>query len=133
MEAAKKLADANFKNAYKVAKSDGILKAHIDAYRNARTPEGQEKLREQAAIIAQVANWFQFATQASLFGEDESPPPVGNKSYRLGKEAGLNGEPAKPPSTADHETWMQGWQAGQQQMASLGIKQKEPEADEFTV
>lgn len=104
------------------------------AYRLARTEEGQEEIRQEMAYASKLASWFKFATQASLFGENEDPAPVGNKSYRLGKEAGLNGEQPKPPDTADHETWMQGWQTGQQQMASLGIKQmKEPEADEFTV
>lgn len=134
LEAAKKLADANFKNAYKVAKADGISKAHIDAYRNARTEEGQAKLREQAAIIAQVASWFKFATQADLFGESDEPAPVGNKSYRLGKEAGMNGEKPVVPDGLDHETFMQGYHAGQAQMASIGIKQSPEETntgDEF--
>lgn len=133
LEAADKLAHNELMNAYKIAKSDGILKKDIEAYRNAKTEKGQELIRLDAERLARVARWFKFATQASLFGDNDAPAPVGNKSYRLGKEAGLNGEQPKPPSTADHETWMQGWQAGQQQMASLGIRQKEPETDEFTV
>jgi uncharacterized protein (DUF2384 family) len=128
LEAADKLAHNALMNAYKVAKADGILKKDIEVYRNAKTEEGQEKIRLEAARIARAARWFKFATQSDLFDSPESPAPVGNKSYRLGKEAGLNGEPAKPPETADQETWMQGWHAGQTQMASLGIKQAESAA-----
>lgn len=130
--AAKKLADADLKNACKIAKADGVHLADIKAYIDAKTEEGQERLREQAERIARMARWFEFATQASLFGEDEDPAPVGNKSYRMGKEAGMNGEKAEVPTHCDHETWMQGWHAGQAQMASLGISQLQPkEGDEF--
>lgn len=131
---AKKLADAEMKNVCKIAKADGVPLAEIKAYIDARTPEGQARLLEDAERVARMARWFKFATQASLFGDDDTPAPVGNKSYRLGKEAGMNGEQPKPPDTVDHETWMQGWNAGQTQMASLGIKQIPEETntgDEF--
>lgn len=129
MEAAKKLADANFKNAYKTAKADGILKKDIDAYRKARTEEGQEELRIEEARIQRVARWFKFAIQPDLFAPGAEPAPVGNRSYRVGREAGLAGEKAAPSTDMDIDTYMAGWSSGQRDMASLGIKQTP--ADDF--
>jgi hypothetical protein len=125
----KKLADAEMKLVCKVAKADGIHLADIKAYIAAKTEEGQEKLREDAERIRRMERWFKFATQTDLFAPDADPAPVGNRSYRLGKEAGMSGEKAVVPTNCDHETYMAGWHAGQKQMMEAGISQTPPAED----
>lgn len=123
----KKTADALLKNVCKTAKAEGVLLADIKAYIDAKTEEGQEKLREQAGRVARVARWFKFAVQADLFGDDN--PPSTNRSYRLGKEAGMAGQKAEVPTECDHETWMAGFHAGQAALAG-GIRQLERVSDD---
>lgn len=120
----KKLADAELKNICKVAKAEGVLLADIKAYIDAKTDEGQERLREQAERVARVAKWFKFAVQADLF--DDGAPPT-NRSHRLGKEAGMAGEKAVVPEDCDPTAWMNGWHEGQAALAG-GIKPT-PESD----
>lgn len=124
----KKTADAELQLVVKKAKADKIPLVEIKAYIDARSEEGQEKLREQAERIARMARWFKFATQADLFEADTSPPAT-NRSYRLGKEAGMAGEKPAVPTDCDHDTWMSGWQAGQEALAGGIKKAAEPTSD----
>lgn len=118
----KKKADAEFKNICKVAKSEGVKLADIKAYIAAGTEEGQARLREDAERLARMSRWhgFPLGAQLPLFEEDENPAT--NRSFRLGKEAGMAGEKAVVPTDCDHEQYMAGWHDGQNaKIMSMGV------------
>lgn len=125
--AAKKLADANFKNQCKLAKAEGVSLALIKKCIDAKTEEGQARIREEAALIERVARWYEFATQADMFEPGDTPPT--NRSYRLGKEAGMRGEKADVPTNCDHQGYMDGYHAGQTALLA-NVKELQPVGDD---
>jgi len=130
---AKKLADANFKNVCKGIKSDGVKLSAVKLYLKAETEEGQAEIREQVEEAARIARWrsFPLGTQFGIFAEGDGAQP--SRSFVLGKEAGLAGEPAKAPHNADVNEFLAGWQAGQAALMG-GIKplpEAEAAPDEF--
>ena len=131
--AKKKTSDANFKNVCKVAKADGIKLADIKAYIDAGTDEGQEKLAADAERLARVARWRNFDLgifeQAELFGDEDAPQQT--RSFTLGREAGMAGEPAKVSPGCDVNEFMAGWQIGNAALGEKTFKQKAADAEEF--
>lgn len=121
--AVKKEADADLKNICKIAKSEGVPLKHIKAYLDGKTEEGQARIKEDTLLYARIARWngFSLGTQADLFAED--PAPAANRSFRLGKEAGLAGEKAVPPTSCDINAFMAGHQTGQAMLMSQNISQ----------
>lgn len=119
----KKENDAWLKAICKAAKSEGIPLKHIKAYLDGKTEEGQARIKEDTLLYARIARWngFSLGTQADLFAED--PAPAANRSFRLGKEAGLAGEKAVPPTSCDINAFMAGHQTGQSMLMSQNITQ----------
>lgn len=118
---AKKLTQAEFMNVCKVAKSEGVKLVDIKDYIAAGTEEGQARLREDAERLTRMARWhgFKLGEQLPLF--DEDPSVTTNRSYRIGKDHGMSGEKAAPPTDCDHENYMAGWHAGQEAKLGAGI------------
>lgn len=117
---AKKKADAAFKNACKLAKSelgkDGVrmIKIAIEIEEDG----GEEKINEQITNTLKVARWLgaSVGTQFSL-GLEET-----NHFFDDGKRAGMKGETAKPPSqltpgSEHYNSWLEGHAAGQAVLA----------------
>lgn len=128
--AAKKLADAAFKNACKTIKADlgenGV--DQIKAYEQAQTPEGQEKLNAEIAAKAQA---LRFAGKPVNYQVDmfEDLAPLAEKAFGMGEEAGLRGDTLANPyneGSDEGRNYAEGWHAGQAALAA-GIKKLEPE------
>ena len=125
--AAKKLADAAFKNVCKLAKAEGVSVDDIKTYIDLDSEEGQARLRAKVEAAARIARWkgASLGTQFSLFDESET------NSFQAGKEAGMAGHAAKAPAGRDVNEWMRGWQVGQQANLARIKQQKQEDADEF--
>jgi len=125
---AKKAADADFRNACKLAKSElgdfAVLQIKLAIAMD--SPEGELKIKARLEAEAQVLRWngLPIGHQDELFGEDRTPSV--EKAFNAGKAAGMAGEHCKPPhdaSTPQGQNWISGWNAGQ--AVNLGgIKQK---------
>ena len=131
--AAKKAADAAFKNTCKLAKSEGVPLASIKDYIELQTEEGQEKLREEIARKHKVARWagLPVGTQANFF--DEEPPSI-DRAMDDGKRAGLKGESAKPPdhlTQQQQDAWLEGHAQGQSIIAGRFQKTGDDDGPEY--
>lgn len=122
--ALKKKADADFKNACKLAKSelgDGVVD-DIKLAIQLETPEGEAKFKEQMDRQARVARWngLPIGAQPSLFGEDRMPGD--DRAFGEGKRAGMAGKERRPPydaATSQFRNWLEGYDAGQEVNRSL--------------
>ena len=116
--AAKKIADAAFKNTCKLAKSE-LGNSAVDDIKlaiEAETPEGEAVIKERMESQARVLRWFGLPVgeQGTLFPADLSPAV--DRARADGKREGFKGEPCKPPhdpSVPQHAAWTEGWQDGQ--------------------
>lgn len=125
---AKKAADAAFKNVCKTIKSDlgehGL--AQIKLYEQARTPEGEAKIKARMEAERQAARWAGLAvnTQADLFDADLAP--IDDRAYAEGEEAGLRGDTLANPFDVNSKPgrrFEEGWKAGQASLAE-GFRKK---------
>lgn len=129
----KKKYDAGFKEECKRLIALGVS---IDAVKFAiklKTPEGAAEAKANLEMQVTIARWMNadIGHQFTLFREDGEEGTEENASYKAGKEAGVQGESAKPPRQWDAQDWLRGH--GDGQMLNLNqIKQKkEAEDDEF--
>jgi predicted Holliday junction resolvase-like endonuclease len=125
--AAKKEADAKFKNACKTARAE-LGKDGVDQIKQVillQQPEGEAALRAMIERQLRVARYVgsPIGTQFGLLdGIDESAE---DRAYDAGKRIGLAGEPCKSPymeSTEEGQAWMEGFHEGQAVLAQ-GFKQ----------
>jgi hypothetical protein len=118
--AKKKAADADFKNACKLSRSEMGADA-ITRFKLAiqlRTEEGIEEVKAQMHSEMEVARWVnaRLGMQLELFEE-------GNErelAFEDGKVAGLAGSPRKPPAELakdEAQSWLKGYGEGQKVLA----------------
>ena len=119
---AKKEADAAFKNACKIAKSEGVSLKQIKEYLLYQTEEGVEKLREDLARRQKVARWAGIPVGATInFLEEIDRTPIDERTFDDGKRAGMRGDKCEVPRHIPGNLiskWTEGWQAGQAVLAS---------------
>lgn len=117
--AAKKKADADFKNVCKIIKAelgpDGV--ANIKDLIALDTEEGEKRIRAEVERKMRVARWAGAAigTQADMFDGVDRTPAI-DKARAAGKREGLKGAPRKPPhdpSTPQYAKWIEGYDEGQ--------------------
>lgn len=133
--AAKKKADADFKNACKLAKSE-LGKSAIDDIKTAIKMDaegGEAAVIEDIQAKLRVARWVgaAFGHQFEMFDGPDRTPAV-DRAYDAGRRAGLAGEPARPPhdpSTEQYGKWMEGHHVGNEQLARATFKPLEPKGD----
>lgn len=126
--AAKKAADAAFKNACKLAKAE-LGKNAVEDIKLAtelESDEGEALLKDRIERQLRVARWMGAAvgSQFEMFdGEDRTP--TAERARAAGKRAGLSGELRKPPhdpSTEQYREWMAGYDEGQEALVRQTIK-----------
>jgi len=125
--AAKKKADADFKNACKLIKSEGgkTQVADIKTAIRLDTDEGEADVKSELENTLRVARWMgaSIGSQFEMFDEDRTPAV--DRAFDEGKRAGMKGEPRKPPhdpSTPQYATWMEGYGVGNEALATKGFK-----------
>lgn len=114
--AAKKKADADFKNACKRAKAE-LGKEAIDIIKTlieCDTPEGEARVIGRLKTTMTAARWagVEVGTQFGMFTEEEAG---GSRLHEEGKRAAMRGEACKAPAdaTADgQQEWIAGWHKG---------------------
>lgn len=132
--AAKKKADAEFKNVAKLARAE-LGSDAIDDIKDMIAMETEEgELAIKAAIERQlrVARWMglPYGAQAGLFDNIDRTPAV-EKAYANGKRDGLAGASQNnphDPSVPQHGEYLRGWQDGQAVIAA-GIRPLTPIED----
>lgn len=122
MLAAKKKADADLKNACKVAKAelgkDAV--ADIKDVIALKSPEGEAALRAEIDRKLRVARYVN-APVGHQFTFAEDMRPSEDRAFEDGKRVGLEGGPMTPPhdpSVPQHQKWLEGWHVGQGVLAS---------------
>lgn len=135
--AAKKTADANFKNVCKLAKSemgaDAVFRIKLGAMLESQ--EGEEEKKDELAATIEVAAWVgsSIGTQLRMF-DDADGVPLGMRAYDDGRRTGLKGNPAKPPSQFSSgepmQQWLHGHSDGNGELASKSFKSFKDVADE---
>lgn len=134
--AAKKKADADFKNGCKLAKAE-LGDDAIDIIKDLialDSEEGEARIKATVERQLRVARWAgaELGTQFEMF-EGEDRTPAVDRAYAAGKRAGMAGEPAKPPhapSTPQYAKWMEGHGDGQEALARATFKAPAAETEE---
>jgi hypothetical protein len=129
--AAKKAADAEFKNVCKKAKAECGKDAVADI-KDAialNEPGGRAAIEAEIARKHRVARWMGLpvGAQPIMFEETDRRPAV-DIAYDNGKAAGMAGDVCQPPhdpSVPQYQRWMEGWHDGQEILASA-FKKLEP-------
>lgn len=119
---AKKAADAEFKNACKLIKSEGGSVADIKLSISLEADGGEEAMQQSIQDQLRVARWMGAAlgTQFSMFDATDRAPAT-EKAFNEGKRAGMAGETAKTPAgyTGEAEQqWLAGHAKGQEVLMS---------------
>ena len=133
--AAKKLADANFKNGVKLAKAEGIPLKQIKEYIAYQTEEGRAQLKEDLERKQRVARWagMPVGTQINFLDEIDRTP-IDERVRDEGKRAGLKGEKCDAPRTLPGNlisVWTEGWQEGQAVLLGKIQQQKTEDGKAF--
>lgn len=134
--AAKKLADARFKNACKLAKAElgKNAVADIKLATELEEEDGDAILKDRIERSLRVARWMgsNVGTQFEMFDGEDRTPSI-DRARAAGKRAGLAGEPKKPPhdpSTEQYREWMTGFDEGQEVLVRrLGPKDGTDDAE----
>jgi hypothetical protein len=143
--AAKKEADAEFKNSCKRARAD--LGDHaIEEFKLAiafREQGSDEDAQAKIDRILRVAAYMNapLGQQMALFGEGVQDRRTSNeRAYAAGKLARLQGEPMRPPhdpSVPQHDQWIEGWHAGEKALNDAQRRDDElafhPDPDASTI
>ena len=98
--AAKKKADADFKNVCKTIKSEGGNIDDIKLTIKLRTPEGEKEFKEQIERQRRIAQWNNLPIGGQGWLLDEDRRPLSERAYEDGKKAGLEGNDASPPKAS---------------------------------
>jgi hypothetical protein len=132
--AAKKAADAEFKNVCKRAKAecgkDAVLEIK-DAIAITE-PGGQMAIEAEIARKHRIARWMGLPVGAEpVMFEMVDRRPAEDMAYDQGKSSGMLGETLQPPfdtSVPQYQRWMEGWHDGQAILLSAfeKIKVAEP-------
>lgn len=130
--AAKKEADAKFKNVCKGIKAD-LGKYGLDQikdYEAAQTPEGlaELKAKRDASLQAMRFAGVPVNTQLDIFLDRA---PLSERAYTEGEEAGLRGDTLANPyneASTEGQEFARGWHDGQGALFA-GIKQKQETAE----
>jgi hypothetical protein len=128
--AVKKKADADFKNACKLAKSEGTKIEDIRLAIELESDEGDTALKARLEAQLRIARWMgsPVGTQADMFGGVDRTPSV-DMAYDDGKRDGLAGRDFSPkyaPGTAQYGRYREGHADGQAVNLS-GIKPIDPD------
>lgn len=129
--AAKKKADADFKNVCKLAKAEGISLSDIKKRIELRTPEGEAKLKADIERTLQIAKWAGMPLGAQAGFDFTDRRPAVDRAREEGRQAGRRGEVLKPPYANElpqYDSFVEGWHQGQKEIASF---QKERDAKAF--
>lgn len=128
--AAKKKADADFKNVCKTIKSEGGSVDDIKLTIQLRTPEGEKSFKEMIERQRRIAEWCNLPIGQQGWLLDEDRRPITEKALQEGKNAGCEGKDCSPPHAAGtdaYEAWVKGWHEAQAILAG-GFK-KGPAAE----
>jgi hypothetical protein len=122
-------ANANLRNAYKQAKSDGFLKGDFDVAFQIQGADGEKAKKAAIARELTIAKWLgcDLGSQLDMFIEDARVPAV-DRAYEQGQAASMKNEAAKPsydPSTEQYRQYMAGFHEHQATLAK-GIKPTNP-------
>lgn len=114
---AKKEADSDLREAYELAKAEGITKKQIEIAILLETDEGRTKVLGQFQTMIDVDRWMgkSIGTQLELF-DKQSPSAA---AFEQGRIAALQNEPRRPPSHLNDtgaKHWMEGHQSGTAQV-----------------
>lgn len=129
----KKKYDAEFKEECKRIIALGVSIESVKFAIKIKTPEGQALAKADLEMQLNVARWMNadIGHQFTLFRDDGEEGTEENASYKAGKEAGVQGESAKPPRQWDSTEWMRGHGDGQSLNLSQFKQKKEAEEQEF--
>lgn len=128
--AAKKKADADFKNICKTIKSEGGSVDSIKLTISLRTPEGEKKFKELLETQRRIAEWNNLPIGQQGWLLDEDRRPITERAFADGRKAGLEGKDCKPPHSPGEASnaWMEGWHDGQAALMA-GIKKAPASAE----
>lgn len=131
--ARKKAADAAFKVACKLIKSENTKVADIKLAIELEDPEGSTEMRERFERQLEVARWVgaEVGTQFQLF---EDRTPIDDRVRADGKRDGLKGLKCEPPKSLPGNlmsVYADGWAEGQAVLASKITQQKADDAAAF--
>jgi len=133
---------AEIRNAYKVAKADGIPKKDIDYVLKIKKQDDDE-VRQDLRRRAELARWMRVPVGVTpdLFDRADTEP-FDEKAFNDGRVVGMAGgdrqSPYDPTST-DEQNWLQGYDEGQQalkdafvarQMGATATSDQEPDERE---
>lgn len=130
--AKKKEADAAFKNAAKLAKSEGVSVDTIKLLIDLDSEEGQAKVEAEIQERYKAARWagMPIGAQEDLFNTARMPGI--EKAERAGETAALNGDDCSPISHGFEEgsefgqAFIRGWTKGRDTMLSMLKKRETP-------
>jgi hypothetical protein len=114
---AAKEAAADLREAYELAKSEGVPKKQIELAVLLETEEGRTKVLGQFQRMIDVDRWMgkSIGTQLELF-DKQSPKEA---AFEQGRIAALNNEARRAPShlsDTNAQHWMEGWGSGMAQV-----------------
>lgn len=124
--AAKKEADAAFKNACKLAKSelgDDAVLSIKDAI-GFETEKGEATIKASIERQLRVARWMAvpLGSQSDFFNDFTDRTPAVDRARAEGKKAGLEGVTMKPPyatTLPQYDQWVEGWHEGQKAIFAI--------------
>lgn len=123
---------ADARNQRKRMKSDGFETYEVNYALKLRKADDDEMLKQRRRE-ARVARWLAhpIGTQSDFLA-DLTHKANGSNPEALGRVAGAEGVSCKPPANlnqGDSQAWITGWHAGQEALASGGIKAPEAAPD----
>lgn len=122
--AAKKAADAKFKNVCKLAKAE-LGTGAVDIIKDLialEDPEGEERMREKLQRQADALRWagLPLGTQMDFALQEPDRTPGIDRAFDEGKQASMSNKPAKPPydpSSPQYRAFMDGYAEHQKALA----------------
>lgn len=128
-------ANANLRNAYKTAKSDGFLKDDFEIAFQMQADGGEKNRKAAIARQLTIAKWLgcDLGAQLDMFVADERVPAA-DRAYEEGVTDCMQNVAAKPnyaPDTEQYRRYMAGFHDTTEKMVKKGIKKLHPavEAD----
>jgi hypothetical protein len=121
-------AQADLRNGYKSAKSDGFLQRDFDTAFRLKTQMGEKQIKATIARDMTIAKWlgYSLGKQLDLFVEADEHD-LEAQAYADGEDASRESRPAEPiyaPGTEGYEAYMRGFHEHQESLLT-GIKPTE--------